>query len=233
MGRPHNQHRGKIAAGCVFALAVVAIVVFDWRYLSWDNVKQSTADLKGYTEGHYIAATIMFIGLTSLQTASFLPGDTLMPVIGGVLFGTLAGTVYTVVGSTLGATVAFLTARYLLHGWVQDKGGKRVQRLQHGFSRYGLNYLLALRLAPILPSFVVNFGAGVTQIPLRTYVLATVVGILPSTFVYSHASKNLETANSLQDLASPAFFWSLIAVAVVTLIPALWWSLKTKGPPDR
>jgi uncharacterized membrane protein YdjX (TVP38/TMEM64 family) len=228
MAPSDNQHRLKIAVAGLLAFAMVAIVFFDWRYLSWDHLKQSTADLKHYTEGHYATATLLFIGLTSLQTASFLPGDTLMPVIGGLLFGTVVGSAFTVAGSTLGATLAFLTARYLLQGWVQDKAGERVQRMQHGFSRYGLNYLLALRLAPILPSFVVNFGAGLTHVPLRTYVLATVLGILPSTVVYAHAAKHLESANSLQDLASPAIFWSLIGVAVITVIPTLWWARRQR-----
>jgi uncharacterized membrane protein YdjX (TVP38/TMEM64 family) len=174
-----------------------------------------------------VTATIVFIGLTSLQTASVLPGDTLMPVIGGLLFGPVARGAYTVAGSTLGATVDFLAARHLLQGWVQQKAVERVQRVQHGFARYGLNYLLALRLAPILPSFVVNFAAGVTEVPLRRYVLATVLGILPSTVVYAHAATQLETANVFQDLASRALFWSLMGMAAVSLIPTVWWSLKT------
>lgn len=122
--------------------------------------------------------------------------------------------------------MAFLTARYLLHGWVQDKAGERVQRLQHGFSRYGFNYLLALRMAPILPSLVVNFGARLTHVPLRTYVLATVLGILPSTVVYAYAAKHVESANGIQDLTSPAVFWSLIAVAAITVIPTVWWARR-------
>jgi uncharacterized membrane protein YdjX (TVP38/TMEM64 family) len=200
--------------------------LFDWRFLSWDHLKESAADLKRYTDAHYVTATLLFIGLTSLQTASFLPGDTLMPVIGGLLFGTVAGSALTVAGSTLGATLAFLTARYLLQGWVEQRAGQRVQCLQQGFSRYGVNYLLALRLAPIFPSFVVNLGAGLTHVPLRTYVLTTLLGILPSTVVYAHAAKHVETANGFQDLASPAIFWSLIGVAAITVLPTLWWARK-------
>ena len=79
------------------------------------------------------------------------PGDTLMPVIDGFLFGPIAGTAYTVMGSTFGATLAFLASRYILQPWVQQRAGARVQRLEKGFSRYGLQYLLALRLAPVLP----------------------------------------------------------------------------------
>ena len=83
-----------------------------------------------------------------------------MPVIGGLLFGTAVGTLYTLIGSTLGATFAFLVARYLLRSWVHKRGGARVHRLEKGFTRYGLSYLLAVRLAPVLPSFVVNLALG-------------------------------------------------------------------------
>jgi uncharacterized membrane protein YdjX (TVP38/TMEM64 family) len=233
MAASHNKHRFKIAVAGLLAVAMVAVLLFDWRYLSWDHLKESAADLKRYTEAHYVTAMLVFIGLTSLQTASFLPGDTLMPVIGGLLFGTVAGSAFTVAGSTLGATLAFLTARYLLQGWVQDKAGERVQRLQHGFSRYGFNYLLPLRMAPILPSFVVNFGAGLTHVPLTTYVLATVLGILPSTVVYAHAAKKVESANGIQDLTSPTIFWSLIGVAALTFIPTIWWTRRQRSRGSR
>lgn len=92
MATSQNKHRLKIAVAGLLAVAMVAVLLFDWRYLSWDHLKQSAADLKRYTEAQYVTAMLVFIGLTSF------PGDTLMPVIGGLLFGTVMGSAFTVAG---------------------------------------------------------------------------------------------------------------------------------------
>jgi uncharacterized membrane protein YdjX (TVP38/TMEM64 family) len=130
-------------------------------------------------------------------------------------------------GSTFGATLASLASRYLLQRWVHQQAGARVQRLEKGFSRYGFHYLLALRLAPLLPSFVINFGAGLTHVSLPTYVVSTMVGILPSTIVYAAAARHLEWVDSLGDLTSPTVFWPLVGVAVIAVVPAIYGSVAS------
>ena len=73
---------------------------------------------------------------------------------------------------------------------------------------------------------MVNFGTGLTHVSLPTYVLTTMVGILPSTIAYAAATRHLESVDSFRDLGSPTVFWSLVGVAVIVLVPAIYGSVK-------
>ncbi len=46
--------------------------------------------------------------------------------------------------------------------------------------------LLTLRLVPLVPYTALNYLAGCTRLTTSRYLLATVVGMIPSTFVFAY-----------------------------------------------
>src|SRR5581483_8973218 len=94
-------------------------------------------------------------------------------------------------------------ARYLLRDWVEHKFGDRLGPIQEGFAKNAFSYLLTLRLIPIFPFFLVNLVSGLTRITVGTYLAATAVGIIPGSFVYANAGRQLGSINSLSEIASP------------------------------
>ncbi|GIW55680.1 MAG: hypothetical protein KatS3mg082_2084 [Nitrospiraceae bacterium] len=107
------------------------------------------------------------------------------------------------IGATTGATLAFLAARYLLRDWVEQKFGSRLRPIQDGFAKNAFSYLVTLRLIPLFPFFLVNMVSGLTRISVSAYVAATAIGIIPGSFVYAYAGRQLGTINSLKEIASP------------------------------
>src|SRR6266540_4519540 len=188
---------GKIVVVALFALAVGAFFYFDLtQYLSLDALKANRDKLLSYTEAHYVASVLIFIALYCLQTAFSLPGAAIFTLAGGFLFGSFVGTLYVNIAATSGATLAFLAARYLLRDWVEKKFGERLGPIQAGFAKNAFSYLMTLRLIPLFPFFLVNLVSGLTRIRLVTYVLATAIGIIPGSFVYANAGRQLGTINS-------------------------------------
>ena len=117
---------------------------------------------------------------TLVQTAlSCYPGPQSSPLAAGAIFGAIMGTVYANIAATIGATLAFLVTRYLLHDTVMRKFGDRLEKLNKELETRGLNYLLFLRLVPIFPFFLINLAAGLTRLPLRTFVIGTMLGDHP------------------------------------------------------
>ena len=113
------------------------------------------------------------------------------------------GTIFVNIGATVGATLAFLAARYVLRDWVEKKFGDRLQSFQKGFADNAFSYLLTLRLIPLFPFFLVNMASGLTRVGIGTYILATAIGIIPGSFVFAYAGRQLGTINSLKEIASP------------------------------
>ena len=215
--------RGKIVLALIFAAALAAFFYFDLKqYLTLESLKAHRDQLLAYTDAHFVLAVAIFSALYVLQTTFSLPGAAFLTVTGGFLFGSFLGTLIVVVSATLGATLAFLVARYLLRDWVERKFGGRLEPFQRGFARNAFSYLLTLRLIPLFPFFLVNLVSGLTRISLGTYVAATALGIIPGTFVFANAGRQLGSINSLSDVASPAVLGAFGLLGLFALVPVLY-----------
>ncbi len=142
----------------------------------------------------------MFVLVYVTTTALGLPGS-VVTIVGGVVFGFGWGALYNLVGANIGANAAFGLARMLGRDGVERIAGKRIQGLNNAMLRHGLIGLLALRLIPLVPFNALNFGSGLTRLRWREYIIATMVGILPGTLVYTFFADAL-VGGSLE--ASPA-----------------------------
>jgi uncharacterized membrane protein YdjX (TVP38/TMEM64 family) len=148
-----------------------------------------------------------FIALYAIVAGFGLPG-TPLTLAGGALFGTVLGTACNWVGATIGATIAFVLARTLGKDAVQSLLGKRAAGLDKLSGSNGFWALLRLRLIPVMPFNALNFGSGFTGISMREYVLATAIGILPGTAIYT------SFADALLAGASGARESALLRVAI-------------------
>lgn len=129
-------------------------------------------------------APLVFVLVYVTTTALGLPGS-VVTIVGGVVFGFGWGALYNSIGANIGANAAFGLARMLGRDGVERIVGKRIQGLNNAMLRHGLIGLLVLRLIPIVPFNVLNFASGLTKLRWREYIIATMVGILPGTLVYT------------------------------------------------
>ncbi|HBA86452.1 MAG TPA: TVP38/TMEM64 family protein [Geobacter sp.] len=201
------------------------------RFLTLDSLKTNRQSLADYYAAHEVATVAGFMLIYILQTALSLPGAAILSLAAGAIFGSILGTVYAVIAATIGATLAFLVTRYLLRDMVLQKFGSKLERLNRELEQRGLNYLLFLRLVPLFPFFLINLAAGLTRLPLRVFVLGTLVGIIPGGFVFVNAGASLAVINSLRDVASPRVLGSFALLGLFALIPAIYGKLKQRKKP--
>jgi uncharacterized membrane protein YdjX (TVP38/TMEM64 family) len=168
------------------------------------------------------------MGIYILQTALSLPGAAILSLAAGAVFGVVAGTAYAVIAATIGATLAFVVTRYLLRDTVQHRFGDRLAGMNRELAERGFNYLLFLRLVPVFPFFLINLAAGLTRLPLKTFFLATLLGIIPGGFVYVNAGASLATIDTLAGIATPRVLGSFALLGCFALLPALY-ARRKKG----
>ncbi len=211
---------GKILTGLIFLIAISAFFYFDLgQYLSLESLKANRNLLLDYTQTHYFLAATTFILVYILQTTFSLPGGAILTLTGGFLFGSVTGTLLVNIGATIGATLAFLAARYLLRDWVEHKFGDRLGPIQAGFAKNAFSYLMTLRLVPAFPFFLVNLVSGLSRVNLGTYMLATSLGIIPGSFVFAFAGRQLGSINSLSEIASPSVLLAFSLLGLLALMP--------------
>ena len=213
----------KIAIVLAIGVAVAAFLYFDLsQFLSLQALKDNRDYLLSFTETHSAVAAVLFVLAYVAVTGLSLPGAVILTLAGGFLFGAVLGTLFVNLGATTGATLAFLVSRYLLRDWVEQRFGKWLGPVQQGFAQNAFSYLMTLRLIPLFPFFVVNLVCGLTRMNIGTYVTATALGIIPGSFVYAYAGRQLGTINSLKDIASPGVIGALVLLGLLALVPNLY-----------
>ena len=136
------------------------------------------------------ALPILFVLGYALAAGVGLPA-TAFTLAGGAIFGTLLGSLLNWLGAMLGALTAYALARQLGSGAVRSLLGRHAGKLDSLTGRTGFATLLRLRLVPIVPFNALNFAAGLAPVPIRAYALATAIGILPGTVVYTYFADSL------------------------------------------
>jgi len=223
------MRKKKILVLLVIAGLITLFFYFDLeKFLTLAALKANRDALAEFYLRHRFAAIVIFITVYIVQTALSLPGAAILSLAAGAIFGTVMGTVYVNIGATAGATVSFVVARYLFHDLVQKKFGPRLEQVNKELETRGFNYLLFLRLVPLFPFFLINLAAGLTKMRLRTFLLGTMVGIIPGSFVYCNAGAGLATIRGLGEIVSPRVLGSFALLGLFSLIPVLYQKIRKK-----
>jgi uncharacterized membrane protein YdjX (TVP38/TMEM64 family) len=161
------------------------------QFLSMEALARHHEALAGLVARHGALAVAGFVALYVVVVALSLPGATVMTVTGGMLFGPLAGAGLAAASATMGAALVFLLARRIVGPEGLAKLGPLAGRIAAGVRRDAVPYLLSLRLVPLFPFVLVNLVPAFCGVGLRVFVLTTMVGILPATFVFALAGAGL------------------------------------------
>jgi uncharacterized membrane protein YdjX (TVP38/TMEM64 family) len=210
----------------LLVIAILAVALFFWydlgRFLTLETLKSNRQALLDFYASHRLATVAAFMAIYIIQTALSLPGAAILSLAAGAIFGTAPGTVYAVIAATCGATLGFLVTRYLLRDAVLKRFGSRLEGMNRELEQRGFNYLLFLRLVPLFPFFLINLAAGLTRLPLGTFVSGTLLGIIPGGFVFVNAGASLATITSLNGIASPRVLGSFALLGLFALLPVFY-----------
>ncbi len=223
------MNRNKLFTLTTVIFLIALFFYFDLgRYLTLEALKANQKSLADYYEAHRLAMVAGFMAIYIVQTALSLPGAAILSLSAGAIFGAMMGTVYAVSAATIGACLAFLVTRYLLRDATLKKFGGKLEGINRELEARGLNYLLFLRLVPIFPFFLINLAAGLTRLPMRTFFVGTLIGIIPGGFVYCNAGASLATITSISGIASLRVLGSFALLGVFALLPALYAKFKNR-----
>ncbi|XP_044501492.1 TVP38/TMEM64 family membrane protein slr0305-like isoform X3 [Mangifera indica] len=155
-----------------------------------------------------------------VMTAAYTPlaifaiPTSILSLGGGYLYGLPLGFAIDSVGATVGATAAFLIGRTAVTMAIQKSGFKIV---------------FLLRLAPLLPFTVLNYFLSVAPVHIGEYMLASWLGIMPSTFAFVYVGTTLtdlsdvmhgwnEISTTRRVLMALGFVMSVILIMCITKV---------------
>ena len=163
----------------------------------------------------YVAATVLLLPAVALTLGA------------GALFGVVWAFVIVTLSATLGAVVAFLVGRYLARDWVARRvaGSARLVAVDEAVAREGWKIVALTRLSPAFPFVLLNYAFSLTRVPLRHYVPATFVGMMPGIALYAYLGSlaGEVAAAATGSRARTPWEWGLYALGfVATLAVAVY-----------
>ena len=231
-GRTFDKVRRFAPLAVIAAAIATAFALGIGDYLSFEALRNNRDVLMALVKEHALLAILGFIALYGVSTALSLPGGAVLSIAGGFLFGSIIGTVWIVIGATLGAVAIFLAARTALGDALKAKAGPWLRTMEAGFQDNAFNYLLVLRLVPLFPFFVVNLVPAFLGVNLRTFTIATVLGIIPGAFVFASVGAGLGSVFEQGETFSPSaaltpeVITALIGLAILALVPVGYDKIK-------
>jgi uncharacterized membrane protein YdjX (TVP38/TMEM64 family) len=175
----------RVAVVVVLAAAFAAVWFSPLRaQLTRDNIRLFVEHLRGLWYG-----PIAFIAVFALGCVFALPAS-LFVVAAGFIWGWVFGAVYSIIGGMLGAVASFYVGRFVGAG-ILDRFGRVGRLVAKQVDHAGFRSLLVLRNIPGIPFAVLNYGAGVAGVQMRHFLPSTLVGIMPSMFVFTYCADAL------------------------------------------
>lgn len=198
------------------------------QYMSLDWIKTNREYLRAMVHEHYWYAVAAYITFYIVATTFALPATFVVTIAGGFLFNVFPGVFFVNIGATLGAVGAFLASRYVVGTWVQQRYAQQLKNINQKINEFGSYYLIVSRLIVVLPFFLVNLLAGLTNVSIATFMWTTSLGILPATLVYTFMGRELMHITSRQDLMSWRMILAFILLAALLIVPLLLYTNNKK-----
>ncbi|WP_324617403.1 TVP38/TMEM64 family protein [Microvirga alba] len=184
----------------VVLVAVAVIFATDLnRTLSFESFLRYQQQLRHLVSAHLLEMLGLYMLLYVAAVTLSMPVSAFLTTIGGYLFGWLLGGAAAIMAATLGATGIFLIARTSIGRPLLRRTSPRIQGFAAGFQREAFSYLLCLRLLPVVPFWLTNLAAALFAVPLRTFVLATQIGMIPASFAFAMVGAGLDDVLAKQD----------------------------------
>ena len=222
-----------LLGGLTLFFASGASEVISWSFL-WTHY----AVIKTFASDHIWLGYLAFFCSYVVAVAFSLPIASLLTLAGGAVLG-WPSVILVVTAATTGAGLVFLAARNLFTNLLRQRAGAFFATLEKGFLENAFFYLLALRLVPVAPFWVVNIVPALTRMPFRPFIGATCLGIIPGTVVYISVGRGFDhilatgKTPDLGVLTSLKILLPLAGLSALAILPILvrrWQAAKKPAP---
>ncbi|MGL5756071.1 MAG: TVP38/TMEM64 family protein [Paraclostridium sp.] len=175
------------------------------------------------------APTVSFILMVLQSIVAPIPAFIITFANAG-LFGWVNGAILSWTSSMAGAALCFYIAKFLGRDVVVKlTSNEALNKVDNFFGRYGNYAILIARLLPFISFDIVSYAAGLTSMKFSTFFIATGIGQLPATIIYSYIGGML-TGTAKTFVTGLLCLFALSAIIV--LIKSIMKDKKTQRRKD-
>jgi len=206
-------------------LAALVVVFAAWAARA-DEVLVLARDWAARHRGFILANPVpCWLGMLAAGSVAIncpVPVAALVKVLSGFFFGVEAGFALNVGMSLAGGLAGMAATRHLFYRSLHARFSRTLAKASLEIARNGFWYVLSARLLMVTPFFLVNVLAGLSAMRKRRFLLATGLGVLPSSLIYALSGSQLEHVRTVADFASPRFALAMALLAACAVLPAVF-----------
>ena len=194
-----------------YILSGIEIITLLFVILKILNLDIDSKDIQTYVNSFGKLAPIIYIIIFALVPLTLFP-DSIIAIAGGLIFGLVKGYIYTAIGAILGATLSFYISRKLGRNLVKKHTKEKLDNIEEMINSNGFFIIFMLRLIPLFPFDIISYGAGLTSVKYKDFILATFLGTIPGILVFTNIG-----AQSVNK-GSGSFYISIGALVLLFII---------------
>lgn len=158
-------------------------------------------------------------GFLLIVLESIIPALPLSAFIGLniITFGKILGYVISYFGTIVGCMLSFITFRYILKNYLykifKEKTRIKIEDLMKKMTNIDFNTLVVIIAIPFTPAFLVNIAAGLSNIPIKKYIFALLIGKPFMIYFWGYIGANL-----LESLKNPIILVKIIVIVLLAYL---------------
>ncbi|KAL8172572.1 hypothetical protein V2J09_024376 [Rumex salicifolius] len=181
-------------------------------------------NLAVYAQDHPAAFILGYCSTYIFMQTFMIPGTIFLSLLAGALFGVFRGLILVVFNATAGASSCYFLSKLIGKPIVNWLWPEKLRFFQAEIAKHKeklLNYMLFLRVTPSLPNLFINLASPIVDIPFHVFFLATVIGLVPASFITVKAGLTLGELKSVKDLYDFKTLTILFLIGSIIIFPTL------------
>jgi uncharacterized membrane protein YdjX (TVP38/TMEM64 family) len=204
-----------------FIFCLIVLVGYLLVKLDYIGVKSLLEFQNSFENFSYFKALSLFILIYISYALASMPGLLVLDLIAGALFGPKIGFLAAWLSAVSGAFLVFLSARYFFSSYFFKRYENNLKKIQRGFKKHETNYLIFLRIVPLMPFGLINISLGVINIKTKHFFWTTLFGVLPISFLYTHIGAEIKDVLLQDQSFSSKILWNPLILTALGVLSAL------------
>ena len=207
-------------ANLIKAVTIALLIFVGIKYHQYLN----PSTIASFIDKYGMMAPFLFIVLCSVKPVLFFLPIMGLAIVAGMLFGPMRGTIYVSIGGVFSTAVGFYFARWIGRDMIKRTSAisKKVRQIDEWAKEYGKNAVLSMRCFN-LPWDIVSYWAGLSSIKFRDFYIASMIPLVPISFLYTYFGSKIFTPKS------PGFIISILIMFMLGALPFISQKLFKKN----
>lgn len=208
-----QKDKSKLILLGAFFLIILSFVLLDKTYNFMSHFEVD--GIRHYIDAAGLWGPVLYMATMTLAIIITPIPSLPLAAAAGVVWGPVLATVYSVIGAEIGAVIAFLIARKLGRGLVEKIFRKSIIVCLNCKEKYLFYLVLVARLFPFFQFDIISYGAGLTNMKLRNFAIATFIGMIPMTYAFATLGESIVVGSSLAAVATILVIVGFFVVPIV------------------